>query len=468
MFPLRRFLQKHPLPCDDVSVPGADVFPSFYGIPLLLLAGMAVSLSSCASVMTVQPQVSRLASSGRYAQALTTLENRQAVYGKNNQLLFLLEKGMILHLNGQYRESVAVFEDAKLRWEELYTESLSKITASWVVNDYTLPYRGEDFERVMVNIFQALNFAVLEDFESALVEARDVDSKLAAINGQYPPGQKNVYREDAFARLLAGILYESAGSYSNLNDAFISYEKAYEAYTSDYREQYDLDPPQVLLENLCTMARWMGGSKEEQYRDAFSGQECQSLQEKSRKGEVIVIQYHGLTPGKRSESVLVPLPGGYISSFSFPQYSARFYEDGLRLISAHDQQGGVVHAETEVGEDISRIARKNLADRKTRILIKGVARPMGRYFIERHIENKIKEKHGREESRWFPILASFFNLMLEQADLRSWQTLPAEIRIARFILDPGHYAFYLDQDVLLGDVTLSRGQKRFILFCSNP
>ena len=210
------------------------VLPLVYAIFIPVV--MAVGLSSCASVMKVQPQVGRLTASGRYGQALGILDRQQAVYGKNNQLLFLLEKGMVLHRNGQYQESVAVFEEAKSLWEELYTASLSKITASWVVNDYALPYRGEDFERIMMNIFQALNFAALGDFESALVEARDVDSKLEVINGQYSPGQKNVYREDAFARLLAGILYESAGSYADRNDAFISYEKAYEAYAGDYRE----------------------------------------------------------------------------------------------------------------------------------------------------------------------------------------------------------------------------------------
>lgn len=444
----------------------AAVSPLLYVVFMPVV--LAVSLSSCASVMRVQPQVGRLAASGRYGQALSLLERQQPVYGKNNQLLFLLEKGMILHRNGQYQDSAAVFEDAQMRWEDLYTESLSKITASWVVNDYALPYRGEDFERVMMSVFQALNFAALGDFESALVEARDVDSKLEAINAQYPLGQKNVYREDAFARLLAGILYESAGSYANWNDAFISYEKAYEVYIKDYREQYGLEPPRVLLENLCTMARWMGGEAKERYQDVLSGQDCLPLQEKNKKGEVFIIQYHGTAPVKRAETVALPLPGGYVSSFSFPQYVEGSYEDGARLISVRGQKGDVVQANTELGEDISRIAVKNLADRKTRIMMKGVARSAGRYFVEKHIEDEIAERHGREISRWFPVLASFFNLAVEQADLRAWQSLPAEIRMARFILDPGDYAFYGGQDVLLGEVSLSSGQKKFILMCSTP
>ena len=464
MFPSRRFLQEH-LRVVCRRLPPETACPLPRNVLFLILA---LSLSSCASVMTVEPQVNRLASSGRYAQALEVLNDRQAVYGKHNQLLFLLEKGMVLHLNGQYRESIPVFEDAKRLAEELYTESVSKIAASWVINDYALPYQGEDFERVMVNIFQALNYAALQDFESALVEARDVDSRLAAVNAQYPPGQKNVYREDAFARLLAGILYESEGSYSGLNDAFISYEKAYQAYTRDYREQYGVEPPRVLLENLCTMAGWMGDASAEEYKALLPGQDCPDLKKKAQQGEVIIIQYHGLSPVKRPETVLVPLPGGYVSSFSFPKYSKRPGADGARMISVRNQRGDVVRSQTETGQDISRIAIKNLADRKARILLKGVARPIGRYFIEKHIENEIAEKHGKEESRWFPLLAGFFNLAVEQADLRSWQTLPAEIRVARFMLDPGHYAVYLDPDILLGKVTLAPGQKRFILFRSLP
>ena len=132
-----------------------------------LIASVFV-LSSCAGVINVQPQVNGLAIAGRFDQALQVLDD-PTKYGKNNQLLFLLDKGLVLHMAGRYEESTSVFEEAKLKYDQLYTESISKISASWLWNDYALPYRGEDFERVMLNIFEAMNFAAVGDIEGALV-----------------------------------------------------------------------------------------------------------------------------------------------------------------------------------------------------------------------------------------------------------------------------------------------------------
>ena len=76
-----------------------------------------------------------------------------------------------------------------------------------------------------MNVYLALNFAAQGLPDEALVEARKVDLKLKEYARQYEG--KNAYQEDAFARYLSGILYESTGE---INDAFIAYKKAYEAY----------------------------------------------------------------------------------------------------------------------------------------------------------------------------------------------------------------------------------------------
>ncbi len=461
------FLSRRPSPASfaqyvffnlKMSIPARrDIFPLLLGLSVLFL-------SSCASVSSVQPLVRQLSVSGRYDKALQVLEDQKAVYGSRNRLLYNLDRGMVLHLSGQYQESIDAFEKAKQQHEALYTESLSKIGSSWLWNDNLLPYRGEDYERVMINIFQALNFAAQGDFEAALVEARDVDVKLTAMNLLYAAEQKNVYREDAFARMLSGILYEASGTYADLNDAFISYEKAYQVYLSDYKVNYGLDPPRILKENLCTLARWMGGSTWEKYKDLLPQENCLSLQEKSQKGEIFFIQYHGYSPVKKAESVLLPMPGGYVSSFSFPKYQSLPYGPGDRVIRAENLQKDIFYAETYLGQDIDRIAKKNLADRKVRILVKGVARPVGRYFVERHVENETEKKHGKREAGWFRLLASLFNMAAEKADLRSWQTLPGEIRIARLILDPGAYVIYLNDKDVLAEVSLAAGEKKFIIF----
>ncbi len=429
-------------------------FPGYF-----CLAALVLTLSSCAGVTKISPQVNDLAVDGQYAQALQILENPKK-YGANNKLLFLFDKGLVLHLAGRYEESILVFEEAKLIYEELYTQSLTKNAGSWLWNDYALPYRGEDFERVMVNVFQALNFAALGKIDEALVEARDVDSVLKLINDQYSADQKNVYRQDAFARFLMGILYESTGK---LNDAVISYKLSFQAYERDYLKHYATATPQILKENLLAAAEKFGARDLDEYRNAFSGVDYIPWNEKQKKGEIVVIEYQGLSPVKVPVEIPIPLPDGYISKIAFPRYEKRHNDFLAMPISASTLSGGVAYSNrSQLGEDIAAIAVKNLDDRKVRVIAKSVVRLTGKYAAEKALEKHVDKQHGQGMADAVKIVGSLYNFFSEQADLRCWQTLPAQIAIGRLILNPGDYALTAaDQD--LGKVHLAAGEKKFFI-----
>ena len=115
-------------------------------------------LSSCSTALKDQSQVSRLCLQDNYVKAKAILNDNSHLYGRKNTLLYFLDKGLILHLSGDYKESIAAFDKAKRTFDELYTRSLSAMAGTWLVNEYSASYHGEDFERVMINIFQALNY----------------------------------------------------------------------------------------------------------------------------------------------------------------------------------------------------------------------------------------------------------------------------------------------------------------------
>lgn len=423
-----------------------------------LIASVFV-LSSCAGVINVQPQVNGLAIAGRFDQALQVLDD-PAKYGKNNRLLFLLDKGLVLHMAGRYKESTSVFEDAKLEYDQLYTESISKISASWLWNDYALPYRGEDFERVMLNIFEAMNFAAVGDIEGALVEARNVDSVLNALNQQYDEKHQNVYRDDAFAQLLMGIFYEADG---NLNDALICYRRSWKVYERDYKKRYGTETPLILKENLLAAAEKFGDFDLAQYRRNFADVNYVGWDEKKKKGEIIVIEYAGLSPLKLPTQIPVPLPGGYASQITFPKYQKRDIDIPLTTVSVAAVEGGQQYSQSvELGEDIAAIAVKNLDDRKIRVMAKAILRPAGKYLLERGLEYSLEKDHGKGTASVMKYAGTLYNMVSERPDLRSWQTLPAQIRIARVLVPPGEYTVSTGVDSF-GSVTLSAGEKKFLI-----
>ncbi|MCK5581593.1 MAG: hypothetical protein KAJ18_10025 [Candidatus Omnitrophica bacterium] len=427
---------------------------------------LVVCCSSCTTVPAIQPQINSLVIAKRFDRALKVFEDHPQGYSEKNRLLYFLDKGLVLHLAGQYEKSIDELEKAKGKYGLLYTRSITKGVGSWLWNDYTKPYRGEDFERVMVNIFQALNYAMLGDISESLVEARDVDSMVSAINQQYDPGQKNVYKEDAFARMLMGILYEASGSSADLNDAFISYRKAYESYENLYQSHYAVAAPRVLKENLLTLAGWMGKEEFRQYRNKFEDVDFLSLADKQKKAQVYLIHYQGLSPLKYPDSIILLGAKGELIKISFPRYKERIFDEEPKTFLAVSKDGAAYSAVTELGENISAIAVKNLRQRRSRIIAKSVGRQAAKYFLQKGVKEKIEENHGKDAGDLFQYGAGLVNLYAEQTDIRAWQTLPAQIRIARLLLDPGEYDLSFDgKDI--GHAVVKAGHKKFFIIRTN-
>ena len=105
-------------------------------------------------------------------------------------------------------------------------------------------------------------------------------------------------------------------------------------------------------------------------------------------------------------------------------------------------------------------------------MAKTIARSAGKYIVERSGEHAVEKRYGREAALGVRIVGSLYNLFSEQADLRSWQTLPAEIRMARLITDPGEYDLVLDnfdegnvllEERSLGKLELKAGEIKFLI-----
>jgi tetratricopeptide (TPR) repeat protein len=217
----------------------------------VILTGLLL-LASCAMRTDFYHEVEQGLASRNYAVAVSALKANEEEFGESNTVLFNLELGLIAHYASQYTESNQMFLAAEKRMEELYTRSISAEAAAMLLNDNLLPYEGEDFEKVFVNLFLALNFAQMDNVEEALVEARKVDLKLKEYSKQYEG--KNTYKQDAFIRYVMGVLYEAGGE---TNDAFISYRKAYEGY-KEYADYYKTSCPTFLKADLVRTAGLLG------------------------------------------------------------------------------------------------------------------------------------------------------------------------------------------------------------------
>ena len=441
-------------------------------IRAIVILSLVFLTTSCASFPKSQPKIDALVISNNYGQALEILNQNKNAYGTNNELLYLLDKGFLEHLNSDYSKSIETFHMAQMKFDALYTESLGKIAATWVFNDYSAPYHGEDFEHVLINVFQTLNYLMIGKYDDAIVEARDVDSKLKAINAQYEADQKNVYKEDAFIRMFMGILYEAGKSRADINDAYISYVNAADIYEKDYNKNYDLSSPEILKENILTTAKEMGWMEFNRAKEKYANTKVITLKEKRKKAEVYLVQYNGIFPVKIEDSVIIPMLDGNIVKVAFPRYQRRPYGITSSRFLAGNSKGEVFKANSERVQDIGAIAIKNLDRRKVRFIAKSALRAASRYMIMKKQEENIEKKQGKETAGWFGFLANIYNIVIEKADLRCWMSLPDEIRITRIILEPGEYEFSMenfnDSGANLGIINIGKsnvkaGEKLFFM-----
>ena len=287
---------------------------------------------------------------GEYRQADKTLQDSLDP-GGDDRLLYQLERGTVLLLAGKYAASNRHLEQANRLADSLHGASAGDTLSAAMVNPREGTYRGADFERVYINYYKALNYLMLaqqagkaaarsDNLEAALVEVRRLDNKLSAISfkegtyqgvkdreektftklldlfrrfeGNWLDADWLVFREDAYVRYLAGVLYEKSGE---LDDARIAYEKAARLYENGYAKQYHLGrgmAEQAWLDTIRVMRR-AGGYDGEWQRLA---EQKLSAAGRTRleafgpdQAQLLVVQHLGLVPRRKEMNLrLTALP----------------------------------------------------------------------------------------------------------------------------------------------------------------
>lgn len=424
-------------------------------------------LFACAAPVSHYVMIERNLLEGNYSKADSIVEQYKNKYGDRNAVLYYMDRGMTLHLSGNYEKSNLYLSEAEKMVDDLYTKSITTEGGAMLTNDNLLPYEGEDFEKVMLNLIMALNYVYLGRLDDALVEARKVDHKLNLYNDKYE--KKNVYKEDAFARYLSGILYEYRGE---LNDAYISYSKAYMAY-KDYRRSYGMAMPIFIGEDLLRLSRALGLYDEyKKHQGEFNNIKLKDIKELQSNGELIFIYLSGRAPFKEDFFIDAPVPDVskqlYYLRIALPRFAPQPSQVAYARIYIRGRNS---EEKTYLMEDITAIAKKNLDDRIGRITAKAVARVALKFTAAQTAKKAATEKYGKDAGILVGGLLNIASVATEQADKRSWRTLPDKIQMARIALPPGNYNFEVHyigaggeilEKRVFTDISIKAGGKRFL------
>lgn len=389
---------------------------------------------------------------------------KEDFYSKDNRLLYYMDKGMVLGLGGRYQESNQFLEKAKATADELWTESISANAAAWLTTDNTIPYQGEDFEKVFIHFVAALNCIGLGDYEAARVEARQVTNKLELYNAKYPDASgKNAYKDDAFARWLSGKLAETEGR-EGYNDAWIDYKKALAIYKSDYAARYATPVPRFLVEDALRALSNLGADFAEELADVKAKFPGVAAPNDKTMGEVILLHLSGEAPYKVDRFWEAPAASKVIR-IAYPE----FVPKPRRVTQARIVAAGL-RSSSELAENITAIAVQNLNDHMTRIKVKAIARAVAKATASATAEvagSKMKNKEAGAALQVAGALFAVASAVNEQADKRSWITLPGAVNVARISLPPGDHVLEVEFAAADGQV-LERGKVNAKVVAGRP
>lgn len=414
----------------------ASIRKSLFSLPTLIkCGGLLLFLVSCATYQTKVFKARDLIEEGQITEAINHLEPLAAAES-DDQLVYLLDYATSLQISGKFQDSNKAYIQAdRLSDIKDYT-SLSRQTGAFLFGEEMVQYKGEDYEVVLVNAMTAINFLMMNNLESALVEVRRLNEKL----NRFRLEAKRKFDKNAFALYLAAMIWEADGKW---DDAYISYKDAYEVNPGFERLHADLIRSAKRARRMDEYKKWKTQFPEIKEEDWWYDRNY---------GELVLIYQQGWGPRK-----------------GFRQEDARFPK--LNPVYSLTQRvrldvGGITSYSQELFS-VNDTAIATLEDQYSTL----VARRFGGVVTKAVVADQFRQKNqALGELAWIVMNVS------DRADLRQWSTLPASLHIVRVPLREGSYRYSIQgldlynmpsadriEDV---EIQIQRSKKKFINFRS--
>ncbi len=366
-------------------------------IRLLLLL---IILPGCATYQSKLSQPLIYLQNGQAERAAALLKE-EAYRDSDDQLVYLLDYGLAEQVAGKYKDSNAAFLKAADVADLKDYHSLSRIAGSIILNEGMVQYKGDEYEKLLIHVYAALNFLMLKEYDSARVEVRRIHDR---VNKLELEGEK-FFEENPFAFYISALIWEQTG---NMDSAYIDYKNTYK-YAPYFNQ---------VREDLLRMSLIMGRADDyAKYKKEFTDVKLNESEWKNKAlGELVVIYQQGRGPRKS------PHP----SANNLPRLTPTRSAGSLAKVYINDKQ----RDETSMLLDLEALAISTLDRQYASLVAKRVAGIAAKAVISNQIE---RQHEGLGQLAWIAM-----NLA-DQADLRQWVSLPQSFQVARIRLPAGKY-----------------------------
>jgi hypothetical protein len=394
-----------------------------------LLASLLLQAALLVSCATVDPfiPVDQLVEQEDFSQSVNTLEDRsKSLYRGKDKVLYYLDKGLLTHYAVAYEESSKLLEDGDRAIEANFAASISQEVGTFVLNDRTREYDGEDYEDIYLNAFNALNYYHRNNMEDALVEIRRMNNKLRDLSVKYgtlitnmqklalekdteiPPNPEAPvkFNDSALARYLGMLFYRGAGL---MDDARIDQQQLRVAMA---------DAPSV-------------------YTNPVPSSVQNELSIPNGMARLNVIGFAGRSPIKNEDVIRIPLGLTWIK-IALPVMTAR----NSQIVSIGVNLDSGESFSLELLEDISAVVTATFSQKKNLIYTKSIVRASVKGVAATVFS--VMSETSEEKQGLYSLLAVGSQALAEaseKADLRVARYFPGKAYVGGINLAPGTYSF---------------------------
>ena len=248
----------------------------------------ALALCSCASYQTKLQTYRNDMHAGQPAAAAESIKEK-AWADSDDQIVYLLDYATAEQVARNIEESNKAFLHAEDLTDVKDYHSVSRIAGSLVLNEGMKQYKGDDYEKVMINAMLAINYLMEGKLEDARVECRKLNDKLYKYRYE---GKKN-YQQNPFAFYLSALTWETNADWDT---AYIDFKKAYELNPAFSYLKEDLIRSAIAAQRRDDLDDWVqqfGRLKPANFKEV---------------GEVVLLYQQGWGPTKRPNPAFPRVP----------------------------------------------------------------------------------------------------------------------------------------------------------------
>ncbi|MCK4874094.1 MAG: hypothetical protein KAS72_15330, partial [Phycisphaerales bacterium] len=385
---------------------------------------------------------------GQYSLAAAALDEARddGQYGENDELLYDLDRGMLALILGDHDLAFRRLDHAEKVIERNFTRSISADLASYLLNDAVVPYGGEPYEDQYANTFKLLIQLHRGQLTGrATVEALRLADKSTARRDRYEKVTQKLRDDDDITDVLAQSESSPAVTVTSEGEFLESTLGTYLA-TIVWSRIGDFNNQRVAAQRL--------GEAIHAQREAMPGVDPAPFADLGRlrrdDASLLVVAFTGSGPIKRAERARLPLGRQYVK-IEYPVLETKPSNvHAIRIMVDGQPAHGL-----DMVEDLAGVAAETYRRQLPMIYLKAAGRTIFKAVVggvlihvaeESRDDHKKKDKHNTGDDL-LVLLAHGLNILLaetEQADLRSWVTLPGQAYVGLYNLEPGEHTVTIE------------------------